>query len=307
MSLRIVFLGTGGSIPTSKRNLPAILVQYENEQFLLDCGEGVQRQIVRTRTGFHKRMRIFITHMHGDHLLGLPGLMQTMALLDRERKLDIYGPVGIKRFLEGIKESVQFILTFPIEIHEIEKPGIVCDEKEYYVLASWAKHIIPAFAYSFVEKARPGRFYPEKAKALGVPEGPLWGRLQRGGEVKLRNGRIVKPEQVVGSSRKGRRIVYTGDTRPSKNLVRLAADADVLIHDATLDDELAERAKEDGHSTPSEAARTAKEAKVKQLVLMHISARYNDPSLLLRQARKLFKNVVVAEDFLKIDLPSPKD
>jgi ribonuclease Z len=307
MSLRIVFLGTGGSIPTPKRNLPAILMQYENEQFLLDCGEGVQRQIIRARTGFHKRMRVFITHMHGDHMLGLPGLMQTMALLDRERKLHIYGPVGIKRFLEGIKESVQFVLTFPIEIHEIEKPGIVCDEKEYFVLASRAKHIIPAFAYAFVEKDRPGRFYPEKAKALGVPEGPLWGQLQHGEGVKLRNGRTVKSEQVVGSSRKGRRVVYTGDTRPFKNLVGLAADADVLIHDATLDDELAERAKEDGHSTPNEAATTAKEAKVKQLVLTHISARYDDSSVLLRQARKLFKNTAVAEDFLRIDIPPPKD
>ena len=303
MSLKVTFLGTAGSVPTPKRSLPAILIQREGEQIMFDCGEGVQRQMIKAKTGFHKKMKIFITHMHGDHVLGLPGLLQTMALLDRERKLEIYGPPGIKRFLEAIKETVQFVLTFPVEIHEIYEPSTVCREKDYIVEAVWANHVIPSLAYAFIEKPRPGKFYPEKAKALGVPEGPLWGKLQHGKEVRLPNGKIVKPGDVMGPLRPGRKIVYTGDTKPFRGLAKFAADADLLIHDATLDDEMAERAEEDGHSTPSQAAKIARKAKVKRLVLTHISARYDDVSILLEQAKKFFKNTLVAEDFLKIEIP----
>lgn len=270
---------------------------------MFDCGEGVQRQMIKAKTGFHKKMKIFITHMHGDHVLGLPGLLQTMALLDRERKLEIYGPSGIRRFLEAIKETVQFVLIFPVEIHEIFEPGTVCQEKDYVVEAVWANHVIPSLAYAFIEKPRPGKFYPEKAKALEVPEGPLWGKLQHGKEVKLPNGKIVKPEDVMGPPRPGRKIVYTGDTKPFRGLAKFAADADLLIHDATLDDGMAERAEEDGHSTPSQAAKIARKAKVKRLVLTHISARYDDVSILLEQAKKFFKNTLVAEDFMKIEIP----
>jgi len=303
VSLRVIFLGTAGSVPTPKRSLPAILIQRKGEQIMFDCGEGVQRQIVNAKIGLHKKMKIFISHMHGDHVLGLPGLLQTMALLDRERKLDVYGPPGIKRFLEDIRETVQFVLTFPVEIHEILEAGIVCEEKEYVVKAVWANHVIPSLAYAFVEKPRPGKFYPEKAKALGVPEGPLWSKLQHGHKVKLSNGRIIQPNDVTGPPRIGRKIVYTGDTRPFKGFAKFAAEADLLIHDATLDDELAERAYEDGHSTPEQAARNAKKAKVKQLILTHISARYDDAKVLLGQAKKIFKNTQLAEDFMTVEIP----
>lgn len=301
--MRIVFLGTAGSVPTPKRGLPAVMIQREGERILLDCGEGVQRQMMLARVGFHRITKVFVTHMHGDHILGLPGLLQTMALLDRERKLEVYGPPGIERFIEAIKETVQFVLTFPVEVHEIKDGGVVCEEKEYRVEAIWADHVIPNLAYALVEKPRLGKFYPEKAEALGVPEGPLWGKLQRGSGVKLPNGRTVKPEDVVGPPRPGRKIVYTGDTRPFEGFVEFAAGADLLIHDATLDDELAERAEEDGHSTPSQAAEDAKKAKVKRLILTHISARYDDPSVLLEQARKIFGNTEVAEDFMRIEVP----
>jgi len=303
MSLRVIFLGTAGSVPTIKRSLPAILIQRKGEQIMFDCGEGVQRQMIKAKVGFHRKMKVFITHMHGDHVLGLPGLLQTMALLDRERKLDVYGPPGIKRFLEDIRETVQFVLTFPMEIHEIHEAGVVCEEQEYTVQAVWANHVIPSLAYALVEKHRPGKFHPEKAKALGIPEGSLWSKLQHGHDVKLPDGRIVKPEDVTGPLRLGRKIVYTGDTRPFKGFVKFAAGADLLIHDATLDDELAERAEEDGHSTPDQAAKHAKKAKVKQLILTHISARYDDTSILLEQAQKIFKNTQVAEDFMKIEIP----
>lgn len=306
MSLQVTFLGTAGSIPTTKRSLPAILVQRNDEQILFDCGEGVQRQMVKARTGFHKKMKILITHMHGDHVLGFPGLLQTMALLNRERKIDVYGPEGIEQFFSCFRRTVQFGLTFPVDIHEVKVPGIVCEEEEYQIEAAWANHAIPTIAYSIVEKARPGHFHPEKAKALGVPEGPLWSQLQNGKQVTLSDGRIVKASQVVGKPRKGRKIVYTGDTRPFKELTTLASDADLLIHDSTLDDELKERANEDGHSTPSQAARSAKSARAHKLILTHISARYKNAEKLLEHARKIFGNTEVAEDFMRIELPLPE-
>ncbi|MEM3626494.1 MAG: ribonuclease Z [Candidatus Bathyarchaeia archaeon] len=303
MSLRVIFLGTAGSIPTPKRSLPSILIQRKGEQIMFDCGEGVQRQMVKAKVGFHKKMKIFISHMHGDHVLGLPGLLQTMALLDRQKKLEVHGPPGIKRFLEGVRETVQFVLTFPVEINEVYDAGTVCEEAEYTIEALWANHVIPSLAYAFIEKPRPGKFYPERARVMGVPEGPLWSTLQHGHEVTLPDGRVIKPQDVTGPPRRGRKIVYTGDTRSFKRLIDFAKDSDLLIHDATLDAGLTERADEEGHSTPDQAAKTAKKAKVKQLILTHISARYEDASLLLEQAKKIFQNTQIAEDFMKIEIP----
>jgi len=301
--LQLVFLGTAGSIPTPERSLPAVALLRRGELLLFDCGEGTQRQMIQAKVGFHRRTKVFITHMHGDHILGLPGLLQTMSLQDRERALEIYGPSGIRAFIEAMRQTVQFALTFPIEIFEVEEAGLACEEREYTVGAVWADHAIPSLAYSFVEKPRPGRFYPKKALSLGIPEGPLWSTLQRGLAITLPNGRTVRPEEVVGPPRPGRKIVYTGDTRPSKDIIKLAEGADLLIHEATFDDEMLERAQEDGHSTPSQAAEAAKEAGVKCLILTHISARYGTPKLLLEQARKIFHPVEAAEDFMKIDLP----
>jgi ribonuclease Z len=304
LSLHIIFLGTAAGVPTPKRSLPAILVQREGEQLMFDCGEGVQRQMLLARCSLSRKMKIFITHMHGDHVLGLPGLMQTMALLNREKKLDVYGPPRINDFMQAIRETVPFGLTFPVEIHEIEKVGVVWEEEEEYrVEAIRSKHVIPSFAYAYVEKPRPGKFHPKKAVALGVPEGPLWGKLQRGQNVKLPSGRVVKPGDVMDPPRRGRKIVYTGDTRPFKLLEKFALGADLLIHDSTLGEELTERAKEYGHSTPNQAARTAKKARVRKLILTHISQRYEDTNNVLKQAKKIFKNTAVAEDFMKLDIP----
>jgi len=303
MSLQVIFLGTAASIPTVARALPSVVVKRKNEVLMFDCGEGVQRQMIRARVGFHRRMKVFVTHMHGDHVLGLPGLLQTMSLLDRKHKLDVYGPVGIKAFVNAVRETVQFVLTFPIKIHEIEKEGEICEEKDYEVKATPTDHVIPSLAYALIEKPRPGKFNPEKAKALGVPEGPLWSRLQRGEKVKTPSGRVVKPEQVVGAPRPGRKIVYSGDTRPTDNLLRLTEGADLLIHEATFNDDLLDKAVEDGHSTPSQAAETAKKARVKRLILTHVSSRYKNALLLLEQAKKIFSRVDVAEDFMEFEVP----
>jgi ribonuclease Z len=304
--MKIIFLGTGGSIPTPKRGLSAVAVRRKTELLLFDCGEGTQRQMVQVGVGFHRKAKVFVTHMHGDHVLGLPGLLQTMSLLGRTNKLEIYGPQGITAFVEAINETVRFTLTFPVQVSEVEV-GLVCEENEYTVIAAQADHMDNSLAYALVEKPRPGRFNTKKAKKLGVPEGPLWSKLQRGLPVKLPNGRNVKPEMVLGSPRPGRKIVYTGDTGQSENIVKLAENADLLIHEATFDDELTERAKKDGHSTPSIAAETAKKAGAKWLILTHISARYKDANLLLEQARKVFVNTDVAEDFLRLELPLLED
>ncbi len=306
MNIHVIFLGTAGSVPTPTRSLPAVLIKRQNEQLMFDCGEGVQRQMVKAKLGFHKKTKIFISHMHGDHVLGLPGLFQTMALMDRQKKLEIYGPEGIKQFLECVRETLQFGLTFPVEIHEIYGAGVVCEEKEYIVEAVKSNHMVSSLAYAFVEKPRPGKFYPEKARALGVPEGELWSKLQHGDTVTLSNGKVISPDKVMGTPRKGRKIVYTGDTRPFKGFVKFAVDADLVIHEATFDDTLSEKAELDGHSTPSQAAKEAKKAKAKKLVLTHISARYPDSQLLLEQAQKVFRNTVVAEDFMELELPLPE-
>lgn len=303
MSLRVVFLGTSGAIPTLQRSLPSIIIQCGNELLMLDCGEGVQRQMMRAKVGFHKKMKIFLSHLHGDHVLGLPGLLQTMALLDRKKKVDVYGPEGTVAFLTCVQQSLRFMLTFDVEVHEVHEVGMVCDEFDYVMEAVWANHVTPTFSYAFLEKPRPGKFFPEKAAALNVPKGILWSKLQHGEPVTLPNGGVVKPEEVSGPSRQGRKIVYSGDTKPFKEFVKFAANADLVIHESTFDDALLDKAKVDGHSTPKQAASQAKRAKAKMLVLTHVSARYVDGSLLLEQAKKVFENVVVAEDFMVLELP----
>jgi ribonuclease Z len=303
MSLRVIFLGTSGAIPTAERSLPATLIQRGREMFMFDCGEGVQRQMVKARVGFHRRTKIFLSHLHGDHVLGLPGLLQTMALMDRKLKLEIFGPEGTRAFLECARESLQFGLTFPVEINEILDAGKVCDEPEYSIEAAKSNHVITSFAYAFVENPRPGKFHPEKARSLGIPEGELWSRLQHGETVTLADGKMVKPEAVLGTARRGRKIVFSGDTRPFRGFAQFAAGADLVVHDSTFDDALGDKADEDGHSTPSQAAQLAKDSKAKKLVLTHISARYIDSSLLLEQGKAIFAETIVADDFRVLELP----
>ena len=303
MSLRVVFLGTSGSVPTLKRSLPSVVVQCSRDQWMFDCGENVQRQMMGAKVSFHRKMKIFITHLHGDHVLGLPGLLQTMALMDRKEPVQIYGPAGIKDFLVCTQETLNFGLNYPVEINQILSEGVVCDEEEYQVIATKSNHAVESYAFAFVEKPRPGKFYPKQALALGVAAGELWSKLQGGKEITLSNGKVVKPSDVMGPMRAGRKIIYTGDTKPFKAFAKFAEGADLVIHDCTFDDSLTEKAGVDGHSTPSQAAEQAKAANAKQLVLSHISARYPNAGLLLEQAKKIFPNSVVAEDFMELELP----
>ena len=303
MSIRVVFLGTSGSVPTMKRSLPCVVVQCPKNQWMFDCGENVQHQMMGGKVSFHRKMKIFISHLHGDHVLGLPGLLQTMALMDRKEPIEIYGPKGLNAFLVCTKETLNFGLNYPVEINEILSEGLIVDDEEYQVVATKSNHAVEGYCFAFIEKPRSGRFYPKKAQALGIPAGELWGKLQGGQEVTTLNGDVVKPSDVMGPLRAGRKIVYTGDTKPFENFAKFADGADLVIHDCTFDDSLAEKAGVDGHSTPSQAAGQAKAANAKRLVLTHISARYPDASLLLEQAKKVFPNSILAEDYLEIELP----
>jgi ribonuclease Z len=301
--MRVTFLGTGGGVPTSKRNLLSIAVRRENELLLFDVGEGTQRQMIFARVGCRRNMKVFITHMHGDHILGLPGLIQTMSMLDRGTSLDVYGPQGIVEFVDFIVNSFHFDLTFQINTHEVGE-GTIYEGKDYSICAAWGDHVIPNLAYALVEKKRMGRFYPEKALKLGVPKGSLWFRLQHGEDVQLPDGRVIQSSEVTGPKRAGRKIVYSGDTKSSEDIIKLSQGADLLIHEATLDDDYAERASKEGHSTSSQAAMVAKKAGVKKLILTHISARYiDDVSIMVEQARKIFPETYIAEDLMSIEVP----
>ncbi len=304
MDLRITFLGTSGSIPTPKRNLPAVAIKRAGELFLFDCGEGTQRQMFSAKVGFKPKMYVFISHMHLDHISGLFGLIHTLNLLNHKGILQIFGPEGLSDFIGSAVKMAKLEPSSPlrVEVKEVAD-GLVHRGKDYSIYAASIDHTVPCFAYALVEDERPGRFYPDRAKELGVPEGPLWSRLQKGLSVSLPDGRVVKPEDVCGPKRPGRKVVYCSDTRPIRSIVRLAEGADVLIHEATFDDEMEGKALEGGHSTPSRVAELAKEAGVKRLILTHISARYEDPNVLLHQAKRIFPAVEVAEDFMEVEVP----
>ncbi|MDI6884686.1 MAG: ribonuclease Z [Hadesarchaea archaeon] len=299
--MKLTFLGTSGSIPTPQRGLPAIALKRDRELLLFDCAEGTQRQMALAGLSPMRIRAIFITHLHGDHFLGLAGLVQTLSLMDRKERLDVYCPAGMKGRIESYLGIPYFTLTFEVKVHEF-KPGDELRHEDHRIKTCEVDHPVPALAYALIEDPRPGEFYPEKAIELGVKPGPDFSHLKAGQSVKLRDGRVVKPEQVMGSSRPGRKVVYAGDTRPCESIVELARDADVLIHDCTLADELADKAAETAHSTPSEAAEIAKQANVKQLVLIHVSPRYEDDSILLKQAKQVFQNVVVAKDLMEIEV-----
>jgi len=302
--LRVVFLGTSGSMPTRERNLPAIAIRRGGELLLFDCGEATQRQMISAHIGFKPKTYIFISHMHLDHISGLPGLIHTLSLLNRQDPVEIFGPSNLSEYVQLIAKTARVDLPFPITVHRITE-GLIHRGKDYGVHAALVDHDVPCFAYALIEDERPGRFYPDRARELGVPEGPLWARLKKGFPVTLPSGVVVKPQEVCGPKRAGRRIVYSADTRPTDAVVKLAKNADVLIHDATFDDDLLEKAATDGHSTPSQAAEVARKAGAKRLILTHISARYKSAEPLLEQAKKIFPHVDVAEDFMEIDLPFP--
>jgi ribonuclease Z len=298
--IRVTFLGTAASRPTVGRNVSSIALQREGDLMLLDCGEGTQRQMMRFGTGFGIQA-IFLTHFHADHFLGIIGLLRTMGLQGREEPLHLFGPPGGEEILRTAAHLGVERIPFPVSIRELG-PGDSVPYGEYDVQAFQVRHGTPALGYALREHPRLGRFDVERARALGVPEGPLFGRLHRGEAVKV-GGRVIHPSEVVGEPRPGRLVVYTGDTRPAGGTLEVARGADLLIHEATFTEDESERAYETFHSTARGAALLAKEAEVDRLVLTHVSARYADnPAPLLGEAQPVFPSTAVAHDGMSLEL-----
>jgi ribonuclease Z len=301
--LRLTFLGTSAAQPTLHRNLSGLAVKASADLLLFDCGEGSQRQMVRFGTGFTVDA-VFFTHFHADHYLGIIGFLRTLGMMGREQPMQLYGPPPARRLLHQAVHLGVESLAFPVEIHEL-RDGDTVKRRGYSVRAVGVDHRINALGYVLLEDERPGRFNLEKVRALGIPSGPLYGQLQRGEPVTLPDGRILRPEEVLGEPRPGRRLVLSGDTRPCPALVRAAREADLLVHEATFSDDEQARALETRHSTAREAARVAREAGAKRLILTHLSSRHDmDPSRLISQAREEFKGPLdVAHDGLTLELP----
>jgi ribonuclease Z len=302
--VQIVFLGTSGSWPTPKRNVSAVAVKRGPEVVLFDCGEGTQRQFMLSKLSFMQTSRIFLTHFHGDHFLGLPGLVQSMSMNGREKELLAYGPAGTEELVRTLVNIGHFAPAFAVVAKGL-KGGDGIDCGEYVVRAIDTSHTVPSVGYVLEEATRPGRFSLERAKALGVPEGPMFSRLQEGRPVTV-GGRTITPDMVLGAPRRGRKIVYTGDTLPSNRVLEASRDADVLIHDATADTALEEKANRYGHSTGRQAAEIARDAGVRALILTHVSPRYEDTSTILSEAKAVFQNTYMAEDFFEYEVPYPE-
>ena len=303
MDLDLVFLGTAASAPTAARGTSATLVRRGGDRLLVDCGEGTQRQLLRSDTGLVDLEHILLTHLHADHVLGLPGMLKTFALRGRELPVSIYGPRGTRGLLNALGVVVGR-LTYSVDIVELGAGDAIARDG-YRIEPFPVAHGNLSLGYALREDARPGRFDVDAANAAAVPDGPLRGALQRGEPVTLDDGRVVRPDEVVGPARRGRVVVLTGDTAPTASVVEAATGADVLVHEATfLADERA-RARETEHSTAGEAALVAREADVGLLALTHVSARYSG-SEIAAEALQLFPRTVVPKDFDVVDVPLPE-
>jgi len=325
--MELIILGSAAATPIKERNLSSIALRYRNQIFIFDCGEDFQRKFAEAGLKFNKPLIISITHFHGDHLLGLPGFLFRLSLNDRTAPMMIFGPRNLFLYLYIHKKILGLKAKYPLKIIEIDHQtqeliefdgieseiprktikmnnNIVLDSKYFSIKYALVEHSVITFAYAFIEKPRYGKFNPDHARDLGIPESNLWKKLQEGQIIDF-NGQIIDPvkEGIVGPKRPGRKITYSGDLAPSESLIKLGKDSDILIHEATFAKALAEIAKEKKHSTSVDAAYAAKKMGAKQLILTHISARYqSDALILLEEAKEIFPNTILAEDLLKIEL-----
>lgn len=299
MELAVLFLGTSGSVPTPQRGLSATLMQRGGDRLLIDCGEGTQRQLVRAGVGMNQISRIYLTHLHADHYLGLPGMLKTWDLWGREEPVEVLGPRGLIDTMEAIKRLLGRF-SFQVRFAELA-PGDVAEFGDYRVVALKTIHRVPSLGYAVIEPARPGRFDPERAVALGVKPGPDFGRLQRGEPIVTPGGTVL-PDQVMGEARPGRTVVFSGDTRPCPTIAEAASDADLLVHEATFTTEALDRALETEHSTAAEAAQLARSAGVRLLAITHMSFRHA-PRDILAEAREHFERVVMPSDLDRLVVP----
>lgn len=298
--MKLVFLGTSAAQPTENRGLSCICLEREGEILMFDAGESAQISYLKSGLGWNKKMKIFVTHMHGDHCIGILGLLQTMTMQHRTETLEIYGPKGIDEFISANIKILNFGLSFPILISIITE-GKILETKFYSIYVCKASHSIPAFSYKFEEKDKPGRFNLEKAKELGIPEGHLWNKLQNGEEIEI-DGKVIRSDQVLGEKRSGKKIGISGDTMPTKELEKFFDTCDYLVFDSTFLDEIKEKATETCHSTAKQAALLAKNANVKNLILTHFSARYKDERQHLEEAKIIHASVITSKDLLEVEI-----
>jgi len=303
--MKVIPLGTSSGKPTIKRNVSALAVAREAEWLLFDCGEGAQTQIAKAGLSPNRLVAVFITHLHGDHLNGLPGLLSTMGLDRRTRELTLAGPPGVREYLNTLERLRVIFINYPLDLKELTASAdskAVFEAPDYTVTARPLDHRLFALGYRVDECARPGRFNVELARELDVPEGPLWGRLQSGDDVKLDDGRTIHSSDVLGAPRPGNSVAYCLDTRPCAASIELARGVDLLIHEATYTEEFAAEARQYGHSTAAQAARTARDAGARKLLITHFSARYADMAVLLDEARAIFPETILAEDLMEIQI-----
>ena len=305
VELKIIFLGTSAAIPTFQRGLPSIAIIRGSEILIFDVGEGMQLKFMKSKLGMNKKMKIFITHIHGDHCLGLLGLLQTLSLMGRTKPVEIYGEPRIQEFVLINHKILNFNLNYQVIIRIIKNEGILVDEKDYCTRACFADHSILSYSYLVEEHDRLGKFDIEKARKYRIPEGELYQSLQHGVDI-VQDGRILYAKQFTGPSRPGRKIGISGDTRPTIRLQQFFTGCDVLIFESTFSTIEKQKAAERLHSTAVEAAIFAKNAKVKKLILTHFSSRYDNLNLLKEEAIKNFENVHIANELEKIDVPYPE-
>lgn len=302
VNMQLVFLGTSSATPTPERGLSSIALVRGAEILLFDAGEGMQRNFIKAGLGMNKKMKVFISHIHADHCVGLLGLLQTMALQGREKSVEVYGGPKVHEFIKENMRIINFGLSFEVILHLIEHDGIVAKEEDYEVRCCSASHSVPSFAFCLHEFDRPGKFDVAKAKELGIPEGELYGRLQHGQDVYY-DGKLLQSELIVGPARRGRKVGISGDTRPTQALIDFFRDCDVLVFESTYGEDKKQKAVDNSHSTALEAAQVAEEARAKKLFLTHFSARYDETSMLVKEASKVHGNVEAADDLKKFDIP----
>ncbi len=325
--IELIILGSSAAIPIKNRNLSSIALKYKNHIILFDCGENIQRRFVDAGLKFNKPLKILISHFHGDHIIGLPGLLFRFGLVERTAPVILFGPRNLFLYLYLHKKILGLRANYPIKIIEIDhinntltefegldsevaknkmtiEDNIIHETDRYYIKYTPVNHSVLTYAYSFLEKPRYGKFDPNRARELGIPESRLWKKLQKGLKIEI-EGKIIDPlkEGIVGPKRPGRKITFSGDTMPCESLIKLGENSDILVHEATFAKDLAEMAKEKMHSTSIDAANDAKNMNAKQLILTHISSRYQeDASKLLEEAKEIFPNTIIAKDLLKINL-----
>jgi len=325
--MELIILGSSAAIPVKNRNLSAAAIKYKSDIVLFDCGEDLQRRFNEANLKFNKPLIILISHFHGDHLIGLPGLLFRFSLIDRTAPVKIFGPPRLYIYLFMHQAILGLKAPYPLTVYEIDnqnnmiyeyeglkarspknktpiKDNIIFSKKRYKIQYAEMKHSVFSFGFAFIENPRYGKFHPEKARELGIPESRLWKKMQEGKKIEF-EGKIIDPieEGIVDPKRPGRKVTYSGDTMPCDSLIELGKDSDILIHESTFASKLADVAHEKKHSTSEDAARDAKEMNAKKLILTHISTRYQEETAqLLKDAQKIFPNTILADDLMRIKL-----